>query len=119
MSLRVFHDAHALTIETYRQTRDFPRDEWFGLRSQIRRAAVSVASNVVEGSARESTTDYVRFLQISFGSCRELQYLVSLTDELRLAPGADWIALAAQCDRVLGQLHQLMDRVGRLSSHVP
>lgn len=56
--LRVFHDAHAVAIAIYRQTREFPRDESFGLRAQMRRAAVSVASNIVEGNARATTRDY-------------------------------------------------------------
>ena len=57
--LRVFHQAHSLTIDIYKHTREFPRSEWFGLRSQIRRAAVSVGANIVEGSAR-STDSGVR-----------------------------------------------------------
>jgi four helix bundle protein len=117
--LRVFHDAHALTVETYRQTRRFPRDEWFGLRSQMRRAAVSVASNIVEGSARSSAKDYSRFLQIAFGSSCELQYLITLSDELDLVRGEDWSEIKAQCDRVVGQLHQLMEGVGRFSDAGP
>src|SRR5687767_5344980 len=76
--LRVFHDAHALVLETYRQTRDFPHEERFGLRSQLRRAAVSVPSNIVEGSSRGSVREYLHFLQIAFGSCCELQYLLAL-----------------------------------------
>ncbi len=50
--LRVFHQAHKLTLAIYQHTRDFPREEWFGLRTQMRRAAVSVPSNLVEGNAR-------------------------------------------------------------------
>jgi len=59
--LRVFHDAHSLTLAIYKHTRNFPKDEWFGIRSQIRRAAVSVPSNLVEGNARPTT----RLSQIS------------------------------------------------------
>jgi four helix bundle protein len=53
--LRVFHEAHALVLAIYRETKTFPRDEWFGIRVQLRRAAVSVAANLVEGSARRTT----------------------------------------------------------------
>ena len=52
--LRVFQDAHSLTLAIYEHTRHFPKDEWFGIRSQIRRAAVSVPSNLVEGNAPSS-----------------------------------------------------------------
>lgn len=113
--LRVFHDAYALALETYRQTGRFPHSEQFGLTSQMRRAAVSIASNIVEGSARTSAKDYSRFLQIAFGSGCELQFLITLSNELKLVPGEDWSATKAQCDRVVGQLHQLIDKVGRFS----
>jgi four helix bundle protein len=107
-NLRVFHDSHALTVETYRQTKSFPREEWFGLRSQMRRAAVSVASNIVEGSARGSIRDYVRFLHMALGSACELKYLIALADELDMAPGQDWGALRQRCDRVVRQLNRLV-----------
>jgi four helix bundle protein len=59
--LRVFHESHQLTIAIYKETRDFPKDEWFGLRAQMRRAAVSIPSNLVEGSARRSDGEYLNF----------------------------------------------------------
>jgi len=114
--LRVFHDAHALTIEIYRHTRGFPREEEFGLRSQMRRAAVSVATNIVEGNARGSERDYVRFLQIAFGSICELQYLIVLVGELKLVEASIHIALTAQCDRVVKQLNRLVERMAGGSS---
>ena len=108
-NLRVFHDSHSLAVETYRQTRSFPREEWFGLRSQMRRAAVSVASNIVEGSARGSIRDYVRFLHIALGSACELKYLAALADELELANSGDWRELRHRCDRVVRQLNRLVE----------
>src|SRR5436309_14190248 len=53
--LRVFADAHQLTLDIYRNTKNFPKDEWFGMRVQMRRAAVSVPTNIVEGNARKTT----------------------------------------------------------------
>src|SRR5687767_11116475 len=91
--LRVLHDAHALTIEIYRHTRGFSREEEFGLRSQMRRAAVSVATNIVEGNARGSPRDYVRFLQMAFGSSCELQFLIGLVGELNLVEASNHKAL--------------------------
>ena len=111
-NLRVFHEAHALAVETYRQTSDFPREERFGLRSQMRRASVSVAANIVEGSARGSGRDDVMFLQIAFGSCCELQYLFALANDLNLTRHLDWTGLKTHSERVVRQLHRLMDRVG-------
>jgi four helix bundle protein len=74
--------ADQLAIETYRSTREFERSEIYGLRSQLRRAAVSAATNIVEGASRDSTADYRRFLEIAFGSCREHTYLVDLSSRL-------------------------------------
>jgi len=109
--LRVFHDAHALTTAIYQHTKPFPRDEWFGLRAQMRRAAVSVPCNIVEGNARGTTRDYVRFLYVALGSSSELQYLVTLAIDLGLGNGQAWITLQARCGEVVRQLQKLIDRM--------
>jgi four helix bundle protein len=77
--LRVFGDAHQLTLAIYKRTKRFPKDEWFGLRAQIRRAAVSLATNIVEGSARLTTREYLNFLNVARSSGAEVAYLVDLT----------------------------------------
>ena len=80
--LRAFELADDLAISVYRVTAVFPREELFGLTSQMRRAAVSVPSNIVEGCARHSEADYLRFLNIAFGSLRELHYQLNLSRRL-------------------------------------
>jgi four helix bundle protein len=80
--LRAFGLADALALLVYRTTVSFPREEQFGLTSQLRRAAVSVASNIVEGCARESAADYVRFLDMAYGSACEVPYQLSLVRRL-------------------------------------
>ena len=80
--LRAFELADDVAVLVYKATQTFPREELYGLTSQMRRAAVSVASNIVEGCARESQTEYLRFLEIAFGSLRELHYQVGLSIRL-------------------------------------
>jgi four helix bundle protein len=80
--LRAFELADILALQIYKATANFPREEQFGLTSQMRRAAVSVASNIVEGCARQSVGDYLRFLDMAFGSSRELEYQISLAFRL-------------------------------------
>ena len=86
--LRAFELADALALLVYKKTQHFPREEVFGLTSQMRRAAVSVASNIVEGSARESLADYIRFLDMANGSVCELEYQISLAHRLGYLPDA-------------------------------
>ena len=80
--LRAFELADNIVMEVYRVTRGFPKEELFGLTSQVRRAAMSIASNIVEGCARNSEGDYLRFLDMSYGSAKELEYQLSVADRL-------------------------------------
>ncbi len=80
--LKVFEAADELAVVVYGITRAFPREEQFGLTSQMRRAAVSVPSNIVEGCARPTEADYLRFLGTAFASLRELQYQGTLARRL-------------------------------------
>jgi len=75
--------ADEVAVWVYSATASFPKEELYGLTAQMRRAAVSVPSNIVEGCARESEADYLRFLTISFGSLRELHYQIGLSRRLR------------------------------------
>jgi four helix bundle protein len=103
--LRAFELADILAVETYKKTRQLPKDELFGLTSQMRRAAVSVASNIVEGCSRSSTTEYVRFLEIAYGSARELEYQISLSVKLGyLIDVHDFAATALETCKVLNGL---------------
>jgi four helix bundle protein len=80
--LRTFHLADELVSQSYRLTRGFPREEVFGLTAQIRRAAVSIPTNIVEGSFRNSEAEYLNFLNIALGSAAELGYLLELAGKL-------------------------------------
>ena len=80
--LRVFVLADRLVTEIYSATKDFPLSERFGLQAQMRRTAISAACNIVEGSARRSTGEYLNFLNIAAGSAAEARYLVELACRL-------------------------------------
>lgn len=80
--LKVWHKAHALTLDVYRATKSFPKDELYGLTSQIRRAAVSIGANIAEGSGKNSRPELARFLQIALGSASELEYHLLLSRDL-------------------------------------
>jgi len=80
--LRAFELADEIAVMVYRVTAEFPKSELYGLTSQLKRAAVSVPSNIVEGCSRDSQADFVRFLYISFGSLKELHYQLDLSMRL-------------------------------------
>ena len=94
--LRAFELADEVAVLVYRMTAGFPREELYGLTSQMRRAAVSVPSNIVEGCARDSQSDYLRFLYIAFGSLRELHYQLSLSNRLGFLRNHDSSLLEAK-----------------------
>jgi four helix bundle protein len=107
--LQVFADAHQLALDVYRCTTNFPKDEWLGMRAQLRRAAVSVPSKIVEGSARRTTPDYLHFLHVALGSARELKYLAALSTELELINRVAATGLLNRCDAVVRQLERLVE----------
>lgn len=97
IKLRAFKLADSLALAVYRATRSFPKDELYGLTAQMRRASVSVASNIVEGCARQSEADYVRFLDMPYGSMRELEYQTSLANRLGYLEDKAYAVLLSAC----------------------
>ena len=90
--LRAFELADELALAIYRITRDFPKEEIYGLTAQMRRSAISVPSNIVEGCARKSQAEYVRFLEIAYGSLKEVHYQFSLATRLGYLINTDFSA---------------------------
>jgi four helix bundle protein len=80
--LKVWHKAHALTLDVYRATKTFPREELYSLTNQMRRAAVSIPANIAEGSGKNTRPEFARYLQIALGSASELEYQVLLSRDL-------------------------------------
>ncbi|MFW6153865.1 MAG: four helix bundle protein [Planctomycetota bacterium] len=106
--LRAFQLADALALMVYRVTKSFPREEQFGMTSQMRRAAVSVASNIVEGCARSTHSEYSRFLGMAYGSARELEYQASLAHRLSYLNPDAYAPLRDHCDETCRVLYGLI-----------
>jgi four helix bundle protein len=107
--LRAFELADEVAVLIYRATRGFPKEEIYGLTSQMRRAAVSVPSNIVEGCARESQAEYLRFLEIAFGSARELHYQFGLAGRLGYTNELD----VPECDSKMVETEKVLGALVR------
>jgi four helix bundle protein len=112
--LRAFELADELALEVYQHTRTFPNDERFGLTSQMRRCAVSVPSNIVEGSARNTQADYLRFLDIAYGSVCELEYQISLARRLLYLQDDIALQLTSKCNETARVLNALINALRKL-----
>ena len=89
--LQVWEKSHSLVLGIYLSTKSFPKDELYGLTSQIRRACVSIPTNIAEGAGRESIPERVHFIQIANGSASELNYLLQLSCDLGYLPKDDYV----------------------------
>lgn len=106
--------AHDFIVKLYKVTKGFPKEEKFGgMTSQVTRAAVSVATNIAEGSKRVNRTDYARFLNIAEGSPAETQCLLILSRSLQFAPAKPLNELLEILDPIAGKLHRLREAVER------
>lgn len=103
--------ADQLTIEIYCVSRDFPKEEIYGLTSQIRRSAYSVAANIAEGSARETDADFARFLQIARGSLSETEYFLHLAYNLEYLPNDEYKEPTTLVNQTFAALHGLIKAV--------
>ena len=103
--------AHALTLEVYRVTKAYPRDEIYGLTSQTRRAASSVPANIAEGCGRGSERELERFLSISIGSNSELSYHLLLAKDLGYLKEEDFSDLDTRCAEVGRMLNAYRNRL--------
>jgi len=103
--------ADELTVTVYAETRTFPREELYGLTSQLRRASSSVPANIAEGSARGTRKDYLHFLHIARGSLSEAQYFIHLSSRLGYLEPAPLQKLQQQTKSAFACLHGLIRAV--------
>jgi len=106
--LRVFQKADAAVLHVYRATRRFPIEERYGLQAQVRKAAVSCATNLVEGCARQTTAEYLHFVNISAGSGAETRYLIELAYRLTFVTEEDRQTLVREYSEILAGLQNLI-----------
>ncbi len=109
--IKAWQLADDLTVSVYERTRSFPREEVYGLTSQLRRASYSVPANIVEGASRESKRDYLHFLYIARGSLSETQYFIHLARRLKYLSCEDADTLHEQTKFVFACLHGLIGSV--------
>ena len=107
--------ADDLAVAVYQVTKRFPKEEMYGLTSQIRRCSYSVPANIAEGSARESRKDYLHFLYIARGSLTETQYFVHLAKRLDYLTEDEFIKLSQLIKSVFVRLHGLIKAVEKES----
>jgi four helix bundle protein len=106
--LDAYKKGYQLALQIYRMTQQFPADEKYGLTDQLRRAAVSIPSNIAEGYRRCSRTDYIRFLKIAFGSCGETETQLDLCRDMDLIGNDDHARVSALCSDVSKILYGLI-----------
>src|SRR5712692_3010422 len=98
--MQVWQRAHQLTLTVYRATRSWPREELYGLTSQVRRSATSVPANVAEGTGRFGKAELSRFLQIALGSACELDYHLLLAKDLAYLPAEEQARLSTELTEI-------------------
>ncbi len=105
--LRAFHLADELVVDVYNVTRSFPADERYGLQAQMRRAAVRIASTLVEGCARRTLRDYAHFVTMSLASACEVRYLITVAERLEMISASIARPLHERYDALVRMLQAL------------
>ena len=109
--MKVWEKSHQLTLEVYKITKMFPRDERFGLTSQTRRASASIPANIAEGCGRRGAKEFDRFLQIAMGSASELEYHFLLARDLDFLNDSDYERLAEKVTEIKRMLTSFIQKL--------
>lgn len=110
-SLKVWEKAHGLTLEIYRYTKDFPKEELYSLTNQLRRAASSVPANIAEGCGKKTKADFANFLNIALGSANETEYFLILSRDLNYINPDNFNTLSKEANDVKAMLINLINKV--------
>ena len=109
--LMVWQKAHQLALKIYNITKTFPKEEIYGLTSQLRRAALSIPTNLAEGCGRFTDADFARFGQIAFASASEVEYLILFSKDIKLVDTNDFNSLHNYIVEVKKMLSSLLDKL--------
>lgn len=109
--LQVWNKAHTLTLDLYRTSRGFPREEIYGLTSQVRRAALSIGSNLAEGCGRRTSNELARFVRIAMGSASELDYQLRVCRDLGYLKADDFQRTSKNLTEVRKMLTAFLSKV--------
>jgi four helix bundle protein len=112
--LLVWQRAHVFVLDVYRVTSGFPKEESFGLVSQLRRAAVSIPANIAEGQGRNTKSQYLQFLNVSNASLAETEYYLELSKDLGYLPSDSYKELENQRKEIGFLLHQLISALRKV-----
>ncbi len=107
----VWEKAHQLTLDIYKTVSSFPKDELFGLTSQMKRSSSSIPTNIAEGCGRNSDKDFCRFLYFAFGSANELEYQLFLSMELSFLENENGQILLKQIEEIKKMLNGLITKL--------
>ena len=110
-NLIVWKKSHEFVLKIYKISSSFPRDEQYGITSQIRRASISMPSNIAEGSARGSDADFARFLRIALGSANEVDYLLLLAKEISIIKPEIYKQLSIDIDEISKMLSSFVKKL--------
>ncbi len=106
--------ADALVVRVYHATHNVPTEERYGIQRQVRRAAISVPCNIIEGCARRTEREYLHFVNIALGSAAETRYLLDLSTRLGFLAGSDTGALCAGYEELSKKLQKLLQAIERM-----
>jgi len=111
--LRIWNESIQLTLRAYDLTNHFPKQEEYGLKSQARRASVSIPSNIAEGCSRSSQRDYKRFLEISLGSSFELETQFIIAEALQFIPSNEFNSFISMLHPIQRSINSLTQKIKR------
>ena len=107
----VWQESHIFTLDVYRVTKGFPKEELFGLTSQLRRAGASIPTNFAEGCGSNSEKEFGRYLNIALASCCEVEYLLVLTRDLKYLTVEEYQLLEDQLFKIRKQIYNLKQKL--------